>query len=96
MSTSRKIADIKQGRIVEFPETETEKATALRVTGVKKYRTSVEVTGVKLTRAGKAHPSGKTHTRTVEVGNFLVTWEDVEAEAAVEVAAEVEAASPVE
>lgn len=91
MSTSRKIADIKPGRIVEFPETETTKATAFRVTEVKKYRTSVEVTGVKLTRAGKAHPSGKTHSKTVEVGNFLVTWDDAEAPAADVVAVAVEA-----
>lgn len=94
MSTSRKIADIKPGRIVEFPETETSKATAFRVTKVTKYRTSVEVTGVKLTRAGKSHPSGKTHTKTVEAGSFLVTWEDVETPAAAVVETVVEA--PVE
>ena len=82
MHASGKLNDIKAGRILELKEisasegVKARKATAFLITGVAKYRSSVEVTGVKLNRAGNAHPSGKQHTVDAVVGQFRVLWEN--------------------
>lgn len=79
---SRKLSDVKVGRTLELVEiapaegVKGRKATAFQITDVAKYRTSVEVTGVKLDRAGHAHRSGKQHVVDVVPGQFRVSWEN--------------------
>ena len=90
---SRRLSDIKPGRTLELAEVRPaegvkgRKPTALLITAVSAYRTSVEVTGMKLNRAGKAHPSGKLHTEDVVKDTFRVVWEDVELAASEETVA---------
>ena len=79
---SGKIKDIQPGRVlelVEIPGTDgrkARKATAFVVTGVRRFRSAIEVTGVKLDRAGNPHRSGKEHTVDAVEGEFRVSWNE--------------------
>lgn len=79
---SNKISDIKVGRILELAAVPAgegvrgRKAVAIQVTGVTVYRTSAEVTGVKLDRSGAPHRSGKQHKVEAVEGSFRVSWSE--------------------
>jgi len=69
---------------MEIAATDSKKAAKILITGVVRYATEVQVKGVKLTRNGQPHPKGVEQTFDVEVGRFLVKWEDApQAEAVV-------------
>lgn len=85
---SNKLKEIQVGRTLEFPATEGKKATAIKVTDVKQYQSTVEVTGVKISKTGKLQSRGVAHTYLVQPGQFLVTVPDAAPVVAVETSAE--------